>query len=146
MKAKGVIRKLVKWAESRTYFYWRLRRRLIEFELFNSLEHKAQDSAAQRKQFLQQLQVFYQSKASGTVNWDDDEHVFHWLQDNLQHVKAFVWKLKSQQQVSNISEKLKALLASAPTTENSNVSDLLKDAMQSLSAQDKAVLVAALQS
>jgi hypothetical protein len=41
MKALGVIRKEVKWSESRTYFYWRLRRRLIEFEIANSLKTTA---------------------------------------------------------------------------------------------------------
>eukprot|EP01006_Ploeotia_vitrea_P038946 TRINITY_DN66291_c5_g2_i1.p1 TRINITY_DN66291_c5_g2~~TRINITY_DN66291_c5_g2_i1.p1 ORF type:complete len:1951 (+),score=1116.81 TRINITY_DN66291_c5_g2_i1:135-5855(+) len=32
MKAKGVIRDIVKWRGSRRYFYWRLRRRLVENE------------------------------------------------------------------------------------------------------------------
>lgn len=33
MEARGAIRKAVPWAESRSFFYWRLRRRLAEFDL-----------------------------------------------------------------------------------------------------------------
>ena len=35
MEAKGVIRRQVQWKESRAYFYWRLRRRLWEFQCYN---------------------------------------------------------------------------------------------------------------
>ena len=34
----GVIRQQVTWAESRTFFFWRLRRKLLEFEIANSLK------------------------------------------------------------------------------------------------------------
>lgn len=142
MKAKGVIRKLVKWAESRTYFYWRLRRRLVEFELFNSLECKVQESAAQRKQFLAQLQQYYQSQQA-EIDWDDDEKIFHWLQDHMSEVKSFVWKIKSQQQVNYIAEKMKALLHNLPS-QSADVGHLLKDAFQTLSAEEKALLSSAL--
>lgn len=33
MEARGAIRKAVPWSESRSFFYWRLRRRLAEFDL-----------------------------------------------------------------------------------------------------------------
>lgn len=33
MQARGAIRKIVPWASSRSFFYWRLKRRLAEFEL-----------------------------------------------------------------------------------------------------------------
>jgi len=33
MLAKGVIRDIVEWKGARTYFYWRLKRRLAEMEL-----------------------------------------------------------------------------------------------------------------
>jgi biotin carboxylase/acetyl-CoA carboxylase carboxyltransferase component/biotin carboxyl carrier protein len=37
MKAKGVIREIVNWAGSRQYFYWRLRRRLVEDTLVRDI-------------------------------------------------------------------------------------------------------------
>lgn len=33
MEARGAVRKVVPWAESRSFFFWRLRRRLAEFDL-----------------------------------------------------------------------------------------------------------------
>jgi hypothetical protein len=48
MKAKGVIRQQVQWAQSRTFFYWRLRRRLLEFEVVNSIFAPAAASSSGR--------------------------------------------------------------------------------------------------
>lgn len=33
MQAVGVIRRMVPWQQARSFFYWRLRRRLAEFHL-----------------------------------------------------------------------------------------------------------------
>lgn len=33
MEARGAVRKVVSWSESRSFFFWRLRRRLAEFDL-----------------------------------------------------------------------------------------------------------------
>lgn len=33
MEARGAVRKVVPWSESRSFFFWRLRRRLAEFDL-----------------------------------------------------------------------------------------------------------------
>lgn len=38
MKAKGTIREALDWSESRRYFYWRLRRRLLEEEALKAIE------------------------------------------------------------------------------------------------------------
>jgi acetyl-CoA carboxylase/biotin carboxylase 1 len=38
MKAKGTIREALEWKESRRYFYWRLRRRLLEEEILRKME------------------------------------------------------------------------------------------------------------
>lgn len=46
MKAKGVIREIVPWAQSRTYFYWRLRRRLAEDGLARAIETAVKDPLA----------------------------------------------------------------------------------------------------
>ncbi|POW05114.1 hypothetical protein PSHT_10947 [Puccinia striiformis] len=46
MKAKGTIREALDWSESRRYFYWRLRRRLLEEEILKKLEKAEQSSPA----------------------------------------------------------------------------------------------------
>ncbi|WAR55326.1 hypothetical protein PtB15_6B65 [Puccinia triticina] len=42
MKAKGTIREALDWSESRRYFYWRLRRRLLEEEILKKLDKAEQ--------------------------------------------------------------------------------------------------------
>lgn len=39
MEARGAVRKVVPWSESRSFFYWRLRRRLAEFDLRKQVPH-----------------------------------------------------------------------------------------------------------
>ena len=45
MLAKGVIKKIVPWAEARTYFYWRLCRRLREEELIAEMPEVSREAA-----------------------------------------------------------------------------------------------------
>ena len=40
MEARGAVRKVVPWAESRSFFFWRLRRRLAEFDLRKQVQYK----------------------------------------------------------------------------------------------------------
>lgn len=41
MEARGAVRKVVPWVESRSFFYWRLRRRLAEFDLRRQVRVRA---------------------------------------------------------------------------------------------------------
>ncbi|KAH9821615.1 acetyl-CoA carboxylase [Melampsora americana] len=54
MKAKGTIREALDWSESRRYFYWRLRRRLLEEEAMKVIEKMAGEGLDRegRKKFL----------------------------------------------------------------------------------------------
>lgn len=53
MKAKGVIKKQVQWSKSRSYFYWRLKRRLIEFDIANKIHGKSNLPAGKRKEIIE---------------------------------------------------------------------------------------------
>jgi acetyl-CoA carboxylase/biotin carboxylase 1 len=52
MKAKGVIKKQVQWSQSRSYFYWRLKRRLIEFDIANKIHGNTNLPAGRRKEII----------------------------------------------------------------------------------------------
>jgi acetyl-CoA carboxylase/biotin carboxylase 1 len=75
MVAKGVIRDSVKWPEARSYFHWRLRRRLAEDALLDRVAKAAGDDAhvGQLKARLEDLRV-----AAGIS--DDDKSVATWLE------------------------------------------------------------------
>ena len=67
MKAKGVIRDIVPWAKAREYFYWRVRRRLMQDALVSEL--KDADSNLAHADCLRMI-------ASWTdASWEDDQAV-----------------------------------------------------------------------
>jgi len=115
MKAKGVIRDIVPWDRAREYFFWRVRRRLMQDALVKEL--KAADGSLGHGECLNLLQSWIGEAAS----WEDD--------------KAILDFFESQGAV--IDEKLgEVKLASVKKT----VASLL----DSLSAADKAALLESL--
>jgi acetyl-CoA carboxylase/biotin carboxylase 1 len=75
MVAKGVIRDAVEWPKARSYFHWRLRRRLAEDALLDSVANGAGNDShvAQLKDALEGLRV-----KAGIP--DDDKSVATWLE------------------------------------------------------------------
>jgi acetyl-CoA carboxylase/biotin carboxylase 1 len=143
-----VIRKLVTWAESRTYFYWRLRRRLKEFELFARLEwtvNKAssENSTAQaRKQFTAELQQFAVKGGVSEEDWENDQILVSWFEQHAKEIHDFVQEKKNQLYVSAVTEKVRKLVQGV-AQETSPV-DALKSALSALSVEEKALLQQAL--
>nr|WDE40200.1 acetyl-CoA carboxylase [Tegillarca granosa] len=79
MEEKGVISAILKWTKSREFFYWRLRRRLLETEIkakmhdFTRNLSDAQQTSMMSRWFLED---------QGTVKaylWEDDKAVVNWL-------------------------------------------------------------------
>ncbi|KAI0222350.1 acetyl-coenzyme-A carboxylase [Massospora cicadina] len=68
MLAKGTIRKELAWADSRAYFYWRLRRRLAEEGLYRSVSKLSPKLT--RVQLQDQLRRWYLAE-SGATDCDD---------------------------------------------------------------------------
>ena len=69
MKAKGVVRDIVPWERAREYFFWRVRRRLMQDALVSEL--KAADASLSHADCLSMLATWMGDKAS----WDDDKAV-----------------------------------------------------------------------
>merc|ERR1719389_1324198 len=67
MKAKGVIREIVPWKRAREYFFWRVRRRLMQDALVASL--KEADADLSHADCLRMLAAWIDGKAT----WDDDK-------------------------------------------------------------------------
>merc|ERR1719502_1838240 len=67
MKAKGVVRDIVPWARAREYFFWRVRRRLMQDALVTQL--KEADSELSHGECLSMLAAWMGDKAS----WEDDK-------------------------------------------------------------------------
>merc|ERR1719437_361170 len=67
MKAKGVIKEAVPWAESRKYFFYLAKRRMFEEKFISDLQ--GADSSLTNESSLDTLQSLF----SG--NWEDDKEV-----------------------------------------------------------------------
>lgn len=99
MKAKGVIRKQVRWSESRAFFYWRLRRLLCEFQVVDEIAELDPTVKARRAEVTLELRDFYlvQCASTGTVSpvaaaerWESDRNMMGWYAENKAIVTEFV--------------------------------------------------------
>lgn len=85
MEEKGVISNVLKWQRSREFFYWRLRRRLLEGQARTKLEaggHKSPSRA-----HLDSTLSRWFAEDQGTLNaymWEDDKKAVEWLEKQLQ--------------------------------------------------------------
>lgn len=115
MKAVGVIEKDVAWEESRKYFFWRLRRKLAEFDLRKKMMSAgnvgrglttmtAVEASAMIKEWYtisisnkskcSQVHQCLTGKISGTKNtgasWNDDKRVLAWMAEKNQELEVKV--------------------------------------------------------
>lgn len=87
MKAVGVIEKEVEWEQSRSFFYWRLRRKLAEFDLRKQLRDATEVGRGVKS--LSPLEAtglikrwFVESQGMNAELWSDDKVVLSWMAGN----------------------------------------------------------------
>jgi len=86
MKAKGVISDIIPWANSRAFFYRRLRRRLSE-ERLRAAVAKASENSLTRQQVTSLLCNWLAASAGASKEeaerlWEDNDMVWKWLLDH----------------------------------------------------------------
>eukprot|EP00058_Branchiostoma_floridae_P003966 XP_002589454.1 hypothetical protein BRAFLDRAFT_58861 [Branchiostoma floridae] len=83
MQEKGVILETLEWKSSRKFFYWRLRRLLLEGRIHKQISQANKDlSVAQMQAMLRRWFI----EAEGTVKayeWDNNQSVVQWLEAQL---------------------------------------------------------------
>jgi len=77
MMAKGVIRDIIAWRESRVKLYWRLRRRLSERKLMTKIEKTG--SVLNHGQKTELLRRWFTESVKGQHSWEQDQAVAEWL-------------------------------------------------------------------
>ncbi|EPS68705.1 hypothetical protein M569_06062, partial [Genlisea aurea] len=117
MASKGVIERVVDWKNSRSFFYGRLRRRVVEDSLINTLREAAGDHLDYKSAKETVKRWFLESEFGGgkEESWSDDEAFFKWkleeprnLEEKLQVLR--VHKLSLQLSASgNSAMDLRAL-------------------------------------
>jgi acetyl-CoA carboxylase/biotin carboxylase 1 len=84
MQHKRAIRRVVPWRTSRTFFYWRLRRRLAEEELRSRVSQAdPQLSDAEIDALLRKWARAHDPALDGDIYELDDPRVVQWLEDEL---------------------------------------------------------------
>lgn len=87
MMAKGVIRDVIEWRQSRTKLYWRLKRRLHEKKLMSRIENTGANlNHGQKTELLRRW--FTENEKSKEPNsekyhWEEDQPVAEWLENQI---------------------------------------------------------------
>uniref|UniRef100_A0A7R9U8E4 Acetyl-CoA carboxylase n=1 Tax=Pinguiococcus pyrenoidosus TaxID=172671 RepID=A0A7R9U8E4_9STRA len=115
MAAKSVIRAEVPWQTARTYFYWRLRRRIAEFSVCRRL-HCAQNG---RKTLTPELRKtldysvllpavkdFFIGSGNADSSWEDDRGFLLWNREKASEIEAFIASERSRCVAKEVVEKL----------------------------------------
>ncbi|KAK9479207.1 acetyl-CoA carboxylase [Lipomyces japonicus] len=124
MKAKGAIRQVVAWKESRRYFYWRLRRRLTESYVLKDLAIASPSSSRLEK--FARLKSWY---AEAGLNEESDADVAEWIDQNGSVIKSKVADIKQNAKIV----ELLSLVRSDKATAISGIVESLK----ALSVEDR---------
>lgn len=138
MKSKGVIRRQVDWAQSRSFFFWRLRRRLTEFDLASSLAAvggagSTGAGSRHRREAVADLRAWFLSSGGKADMWEDDRRMMLWLTDNQQLFAQYVAGRKAEVTAAALADMVGACDA-----------EVLRRTVAALSPEAKARLAAAL--
>ncbi|KAJ2159404.1 acetyl-coenzyme-A carboxylase [Coemansia sp. RSA 552] len=101
MVAKDVVRKELKWTESREYFYYRLKRRLLEERLRRQMA-----AVAPLLSRAEQTQLLGEWAAETNVEYEDDKVVVSWLEERPEEVQALCRKWASGVECENVARRV----------------------------------------
>lgn len=95
MKAVGVIEKEVQWEESRVFFYWRLRRKLAEFDLRKKLVEATEVgrsvatlSSVEASNVVKSW--FLETPGMNEAGWSDDKLLLSWMGERYSELEQKV--------------------------------------------------------
>ncbi|KAJ3673764.1 hypothetical protein LUZ60_005756 [Juncus effusus] len=94
MEAKGVIKKVVDWEESRAFFYKRLKRRVCEGDFVKSVI-KAVGEGSNGKITNEVVKKWFLEQVGDESKWEDDEAFFAW-KDEPKNYEGYVDELRVQ--------------------------------------------------
>merc|ERR1712038_1064874 len=140
--AVGVIEKEVEWKESRSFFFWRLRRKLAEFDLRRKMV-KASD-VGRGKPSLSPLDAsslmkewFAESSNMSTEMWNDDKRMLTWMATNNRELEEKVANLATKY----VSEEVfQAMTGSTSAIGTVGITDGVSRAFSAMSADQREIL------
>lgn len=113
MKAVGVIERAVEWKHARSYFYWRLRRKLAEFDLRKKITDTFQvgrgDTAISPVEASKLIKSWFIDTPGATeALWSDDKAVLSWMAQQNEQLETKILKLNRENVVQEVFEVMTA--------------------------------------
>jgi len=113
MQAVGVIRKQVDWSTSRTFFYWRLRRKLAEFDLRKKIIEASEVGRGVKSPTPLEAsdmikQWFMESPGMTEEKWEDDKIMLAWMGQNHAHLESKVIEYTKECVVQEVMQVMTA--------------------------------------
>ncbi len=104
MEAKGVIRKSLKWRESRRFFFWRIRRRLNEEYLLKRIGDELPTSS--------RLERFARFRSliclDNDLEIENDRSIAMWIEDNYKKIDSFIGELHQESIINGMASLLRS--------------------------------------
>mmetsp|Transcript_4373 Transcript_4373/g.6782 ORF Transcript_4373/g.6782 Transcript_4373/m.6782 type:complete len:2348 (+) Transcript_4373:52-7095(+) len=144
MKAVGVVERVVEWSESRAYFYWRLRRKLAEFDLRKKIVEAAEVGRGVKAPTVLEASAlikewFIETPGMTDDQWSDDKVILAWMG---QHHSALEEKIMSYTK-SCVAEEVAQVLTAGGTTGRIGTSGIVEGlgrAFASMGPEEKSKL------
>ena len=152
MQAVGVIERAVEWKHARSYFYWRLRRKLAEYDLRKKIIETAQ--VGRGMEALTPVKAselikswFLETKGATEALWNDDKAVLSWMAQQHDDLEMKIVSLTRENVVqevyqvmtaggqtavvgtSGIVEGISRAMATMSAEEQSNLKEMLKSTL-----------------
>jgi len=147
MQAKGVIRRQVRWSESRVFFYWRLRRRLTEIDMSNKVR-ELDSTKSKKAESVALLKDWFLSTGGSSELFDDDKYFITWMLDHEYKLHSYLAKLRDSAVVIKLQDSLRKLLNAAAVDEDQSAytTRICQAAMTSFSEDEQRLVFEAFKS
>jgi len=142
MKAVGVIERAVEWKGARSYFYWRLRRKLAEFDLRKKITETFQVgrgdtviSAVEASNLIKGW--FLETPGATEALWSEDKAVLSWMAQQNEQLETKILKLNKENVVQEVFEVMTAGGKTAKIG-TSGIVEGISQALLTMSAEEQA--------
>jgi len=112
MKAVGVIERAIVWKEARSYFYWRLRRKLAEFDLRKKILETFQVGRGAAISPMEASKLikswFLETPGATEALWGDDKAVLSWMAQQNEQLETKMLKLSKENVLQEVFEVMTA--------------------------------------
>ena len=127
MLAKGVIRDVIEWRESRPKLYWRLKRRLHEKKMMAKIESTG--ASLNQGQKTELLRRWFADCQQDKYTWQDDKAVAEWLAKQIQGTNELIEDNLQMMKKETVMSQMRSLLGQLNDEDLSEVGILLAQKM-----------------